>query len=198
MDFKARLRKAIAASAYSSWGGLKALSVDAGVHYNTLRVYVSDAHDIKKPRGGAVQRLAQALVVDPAWLETGQTMSNLPIEIIGEVSEGERWTPYEPGNTDSFTLGIEPNVSRAVRVRGRSMHPVYRDGELLIVTPVSDDLHGKDCVVRTADRGHYLKQVLKGSGPSLFTLRSFNRGKYPDLENQVILQAWVVTMVIRF
>lgn len=126
------------------------------------------------------------------------------IPIVGYVGGGDRFTPVDdhaPGAAIehvSLSLGDENQV--AVRVRGPSMSPVYRDGDVIIgVRLTSRSLANAinlDCIVMTADGDGYVKRVLKGTKPGRFRLRSYNPD-YADIEDVAIAWAAPVSWVGR-
>lgn len=73
----------------------------------------------------------------------------------------------------------------AVKVRGPSMLPVYRDGDVLFYS-LDDRRHpaeliGIECIVRLRDGRTMLKEVRHGSRKGSFTLGSHNWGDIPDV-----------------
>lgn len=73
----------------------------------------------------------------------------------------------------------------ALRVRGDSMWPAYRDGDIIFYedlqySPV--ECAGRDCVVRLTDGQVMLKVVAPGSRPGLVTLQSHNAPPIVDAE----------------
>jgi repressor LexA len=64
------------------------------------------------------------------------------------------------------------------------MLPKYRDGDILYIQRthegvIEDDI-GDDCAVRLTTGETYVKQLVRGSEPGRWTLRSLNA---PDMEN---------------
>ncbi len=78
----------------------------------------------------------------------------------------------------------------AVVVRGESMLPVYRDGDVLFFERPADEHRGgvapeairHDCVIEAVDGTMYVKTVLPGSRPGHYHLASYNR---PDVLSDV-------------
>jgi repressor LexA len=73
----------------------------------------------------------------------------------------------------------------ALIVEGSSMLPKYSDGDIIYIQrdPLVDVLEsdiGDDCAVRLKSGETYVKQLVRGSEPGRFTLRSLNA---PDIEN---------------
>ena len=61
----------------------------------------------------------------------------------------------------------------ALKVSGDSMQPFYRDGDVVIVSPVAKIRRGDRVVVRTSD-GEVMAKVLKRQNPNELELSSFN------------------------
>ena len=68
----------------------------------------------------------------------------------------------------------------AVIVRGESMQPAYRPGDLLLFLPhgartyALEELYDRDCVVVTESDQSFVKRVRKGRAPGLVDLVSYN------------------------
>lgn len=126
------------------------------------------------------------------------------IPIVGYVSGGEKFSPIDdhpPGSgIDHITLDVGAEDQIAVRVRGSSMTPVYRDGDAVIGTVLKAQrmTHaiGCDCIIKTRSGDGYLKILQKGSRPSVFRLRSYNPA-FDDIEDVAIEWAAPVTWVRR-
>jgi repressor LexA len=73
----------------------------------------------------------------------------------------------------------------ALIVEGSSMLPIYSDGDIIYIPRshwegVLEDDIGDDCAVRLKSGETYVKQLVRGSAPDRWTLRSLNA---PDMEN---------------
>ena len=72
----------------------------------------------------------------------------------------------------------------ALVVEGSSMLPKYQNGDIIYIQRTHDGVLesdiGDDCAVRLVTGETYVKQLVKGSQPERFTLRSLNA---PDMEN---------------
>lgn len=74
----------------------------------------------------------------------------------------------------------------ALTVRGASMLPKYKDGDIIYIRRSVDgvlrDYLGEDCAVRVKSGGTYVKQLAPGTRPGVFTLRSLNAEDMVDQE----------------
>lgn len=127
------------------------------------------------------------------------------IPIVGYVSGGESFTPIDDApaqeGIDHIKLDIGDMEQVAVKVRGRSMSPVYRDGDVVIGTKIEDRRTitrniGKDCIIKTIDGEGYLKTLRKGEKPGKYTLESYNPA-FDDVPNVEVEWIAPVTWVGR-
>ena len=137
-------------------------------------------------RGENVTKIAEVLGVSAHWLLTGEGDAIGPakhlIPVVGYVGAGAEIFSIDDHakgtGLDEVELPID-GMSRstvAVRVRGDSMLPVYRHGDLIFYdrNDNGDLLHliGKDCVVRLTDSRTFLKELHYTNGE--FWLHSYN------------------------
>lgn len=140
-------------------------------------------------RGPRLLKLAEILGVSASWLQTGGDPISLTdlspkrfIPVVGYVGAGAEIFSIDDhekgGGIDEVEVPI-PGMSLssvAVRVRGDSMQPVYRPGDLIFYdsTDNGDLLHliGKDCIVRLTDGRTFLKELHVTDGN--FWLHSYN------------------------
>jgi len=76
---------------------------------------------------------------------------------------------------------LEDDGSYALEVQGDSMLPLYRDGDIIVVSPAERIRKGDRIVVKTAD-GEVMAKVLKRRTASQVELMSLN----PDHEDRVL------------
>lgn len=127
---------------------------------------------------GWMERLSKAFGVRP----TDLLIEESDVPIVGYVGAGEEivfFDDYPQG--EGFDRAPRPpefGDGVALEVRGNSMVPRYREGELVYYeydeTIPAEHLIGCDCVVRLPDDTTFLKILEKGSRPGCFTLRSYN------------------------
>lgn len=94
-------------------------------------------------------------------------------------------------------LGVEETVLRppgisgtlvALAVRGSSMLPKYKDGDIIYIQRTHDgvlpEYIGEDCAVRLKTGETYIKQLMHGNEPGRFTLFSLNADPMENVEVQ--------------
>jgi phage repressor protein C with HTH and peptisase S24 domain len=172
------------------------------------RFEVEQATVSRWEKGEPVQRKHHEPLAQMAGMSVAEffhtTVEPRLIPIVGYVSGGESFTPvddHEPGGgIDHVMLTIEQDDQVAVRVRGDSMRPVYRNGDVIIGSRVQGrdmtKVIGADCVIRTASGEGYVKTVHRGTKAVLFRLRSYNP-MYEDLEDVELEWAAPISHVIR-
>jgi SOS-response transcriptional repressor LexA len=156
---------------------MKAVSLRAGLGATAVHDILERGSD---PKVSTLVAIAGALGVPVMKLLGDSVEQSVTIPLVGFVSAGEGWTPIDaatsPDDAVTFDLGAHDTVG--IEVRGDSMAPVYRHGDVLICYrqfgPNADNCIGLDCVVRTADSRHFVKILKRGSRPGRFHLKSYN------------------------
>mgnify|MGYP000373108739 CR=1 FL=1 len=121
--------------------------------------------------------------------------------IVGFVSAGEGWTPFDgDGPVDEVDIAVAEGPAVALVVRGTSMVPAYRDGDVLIGTkrPTQNlvRLIGMDCIIETRRGERYVKFLSRGSIRGRYNLKSYNPA-HTDIENADVAWAAPITFVLR-
>lgn len=133
-----------------------------------------------------LQRLAGALDVDIDVL-----LRRPRVPIAGYIGAGGHVIFEEYGETlePDRTVLRPPGVSGklvALLVRGESMLPKYRDGDIIYIQRDHEGLLaeyiGEDCAVRLVSGETYIKQLAFGSAEGLYTLRSLNAADMIDVQ----------------
>lgn len=132
-----------------------------------------------------LRRFSEALGHRPAELLEESPQFSAPV--VGYVGGGDviYWLSVsgDPG-AESLEFANEFVNLIGVRVRGDSMYPVYRDGDLLFCPPRSGvdiaECLGRDCVVQTVSGQSYIKTIRRSLVPGRFRLTSY---RIPDIED---------------
>lgn len=193
-DWRDRLQKIIDERGLN----MKQLSLAAGLGETAVRDMLKK---VTSPRVDTVVAVAEQLGVTLTELLEGQAGGPRRVPLIGFVSAGEGWHSFDgDGPFDEIEVAICGGSPVGLVVRGNSMFPVYRDGDVLIgakqPTANIHKLIGRDCILQTADGGRFVKFLAKGSIKGRFSLKSYNP-MHPDLENALIEWAAPISVVIR-
>ncbi|MFZ4807512.1 MAG: XRE family transcriptional regulator [Hyphomicrobiaceae bacterium] len=203
------------------FGNGAAMSHDVGAKIRRLRMALGesqalfgDRFSVEQPtvsrweKGEEVQRKHRSQLAELAGLSVAEFFHSAEqprvIPVVGYVAGGERFIPVvqgEAGNGfDHVTLSIDPDDNIAVRVRGDSMSPVYRDGEVIVGRRLEgSDVSravGLDCIAMTTGGEGYVKRILKGAAPGSYRLRSYNPS-YEDIEDVALAWAAPIWMIMR-
>jgi SOS-response transcriptional repressor LexA len=147
----------------------------------------------EKPVGWMDQPLA---ATEQANIEPGPDLRpGTRVPVVGSVKGGAdgymEELQYPVGVGEGFVEYWTPDRSAyALRVKGDSMHPRYRAGEFIVVTPSIEPQPGRDVVVKLKDGQKLLKQLnwIRGGEVQLL---SINNGYAPmtiDLEDVEAIQ----------
>lgn len=88
---------------------------------------------------------------------------------------------------------VDDENAYALEVSGDSMHPLYRDGDILIVSPNSAPRKGDRVVLRTTD-GEVMAKILVRRTAKTVELASFNPA-HPNLVFPVDRIDWMARIV---
>lgn len=150
------------------------------------------------------EKLGEALECPPDEFLPITTGRRKTVPLVGYVGAGELYYPDpEAGAWMGFDEVEAPPDGQgvvAVRVRGDSMAPVYRSGDLIYFRRDGADLASlleHDCIVQVRGGPAYIKKLVKGSKAGRFSLESYARG-IPQLVDQEIEWAAPVLFIKRF
>lgn len=167
---------------------------------STYDALYKQLRDVHQPRGDVLKRMAAVFGVTEHWLRTGEGLAIAAIPVGGYMSAGDAYIPTGEGTLGSVELdfGLQPV---AAEVRGTSMLPVYKAGDRLIGDRQSTPTEiaqcvNRDCIIVTAQGEGYVKRLIRGPRPGLYTLRSHN-ADYPDIENVAVSWVAPITWVRR-
>lgn len=176
-DWKIALEKELAARGLE----MKELSLASGLGETGVRDMLKRT---KNPGIDTVLAVARTLGKTLSELVEGAEPVAQQVPIVGHVSAGEKWVPLDDG-VEYESMRIDGGEPIGVRVRGDSMAPVYRHGDLLVgpkrMEP-PDKFVGKDCIVMTSQGERMLKFLARGNIRGRFNLRSYNPAN-KDIEN---------------
>lgn len=153
-------------------------------------------------KGFSVQANIRARIAEQAGQTEGEffhsTAGPRLVPVVGYVSAGEAFEPISDGEPiDAFSIDVADDLI-AVLVRGDSMDPVYRTGDVVIGRQVRGREMSKfidrDCIVMTKAGEGYLKQLKKpaSSKSGSFRLRAYN-DKYGDVDDVPL--DWVAPVI---
>lgn len=116
--------------------------------------------------------ICKFLQINPAWLLTGivdspvdQAAATLGIPVVGNTQGGpdHQWVEmgYPAGFGDEYVSMISKDShAYALYVRGSSMSPRFREGDVILVEPSMVAEPGDDVVVRTTDGQVMVKELV--------------------------------------
>jgi phage repressor protein C with HTH and peptisase S24 domain len=172
------------------------LAKDAGLGQRSVANILDGSS--QSPRENTLRAIAAALGVSATRLLTGAEDARVQVPIVGIASAGDGWTPVDTDYDEAadFVLGAADMM--AIEVRGDSMHPVYRNGDLLICRrePAKNIANqvGKDCVVQTIKNEHFVKKLTRSptSPRGFYTLLSYNTATEPIYD---VALAWAAPIL---
>jgi transcriptional regulator with XRE-family HTH domain len=193
-DWRDRLRRILDERGLN----MKQLSLAAGLGETAVRDMLQK---VASPRVDTIVAVADQLGITLTELLEGRQDGPRRALVIGYVSAGEGWTSVEgDGPVDEIELNVDGGAPVALIVRGDSMTPVYRDGDVIVgarrATSNPQGLVGSDCIVETRSGERYVKFVARGTAKGRYALKSYNPA-HPDIENVDLAWAAPISMVIR-
>lgn len=160
----------------------------------------------REPKSADLKKMSVVLGCSTAWLATGEGPSPFDevyenaapyqtanryektklVPLISWVQAGdlcEAADPYQPGDgSDWLNCPFKHSDSAfCLEVKGLSMWPDYREGEIICVDPMIEALHGDDVIARTPDgKVTFKKLQITGEGMHLMAVN-------PDWPNRVVV-----------
>jgi phage repressor protein C with HTH and peptisase S24 domain len=124
-----------------------------------------------KPRGGASRQAPKLLGA------FGSSFRQVPIVGFAQAGPGgffdDGGFPPGDGFDEVSVPGIPDESAYALKVTGDSMLPLYRDGDIVIVSPLTRVRRGDRVVVKTTG-GEVMAKILKRQSAAELELASFN------------------------
>lgn len=155
------------------------LSLEVGNNRTLVKDLLEKAKDVQL---GTLVKLAGALDVD-----LGELLTAPRVIVAGYIGAGGE-VVYDDLGYDEGVLrppGITGSVV-ALEVRGDSMLPKYKNGDIIYIQRNVDgllpDYIGEDCAVRLTTGETYIKQLMHGSEGERFTLLSLNAAPIENVE----------------
>lgn len=155
------------------------LSLKVGTNRTLVKDLLEKSKDIQV---GTLAKLSSALNVSLSDL-----LAAPRTPVVGYIGAGGEII-YEDMGQDDHVMR-PPGISGtlvALVVRGSSMLPKYRDGDIIYIQRTHEGILpeyiGEDCAVRLATGETYIKQLMTGSEPERFTLLSLNADPIENVE----------------
>lgn len=157
-----------------------------GININTFKSIANGTRGLTAENAILIARHHR---VSPGWLmfNEGSPDGRDLIPLSGYVGAGQQFHFVElpEGAGDLTSLRIGGGETTAMEVRGDSMLPAYRSGDIIFAGPFTrsmDVVLGEECLVVLEDGRQLLKIVEKGSRPGTVTLLSWNSEAIRDVE----------------
>ncbi|TCS61698.1 S24 family peptidase [Varunaivibrio sulfuroxidans] len=134
-----------------------------------------------------------------AYIEGGAREGERPIPILGMAQAGSKGYfddagyPVGTGWDEVPTPFVTDEHAYALEISGDSMNPVYRDGDIVIVSPSSGIRRGDRVVLRTKD-GEVMAKQLRRKTANRIELQSLN----PDYEDRTLEMSqvdWIARII---
>lgn len=155
------------------------LSLKVGTNRTLVKDLLGKTADIQI---STLTKLASALNVQLADL-----LASPRVSVVGYIGAGGSIIFEDMGNEETVVRppGIDGPLVALV-VRGDSMFPRYKDGDIIYIQRTHDGILpeylGDDCAVRLVSGETYIKQIIRGSEEGKFTLISYNAPPMEDVE----------------
>lgn len=165
----------------------------AGISESTLRNFLNGDSESLSDRSYELLAAARGEQVSTLRGERHQRPAGKQIPVRSYVGAGDEIISVsddeEPIDWIDPTTGFDE--VEATQVRGLSMFPLYRDGDLLFHRRMTIDpllLRDEIAVMQTKGRKRYVKMIQPGTKKGTYRLVSFNP-LFPPIEDQVL--TWV-------
>lgn len=137
--------------------GAKPLSREAGLSERQVGQLLKTTDN---PGVNTLAKVARVFGLSLGEIYDGEMPGRQRVRIVGTVAAGEGWTVYDD-DLGEIELAIQGGEPVALQVKGESMVPVYRDGDIIAGGKRSgtgvERLIGRDCIVMTDDGRRFVK-----------------------------------------
>jgi phage repressor protein C with HTH and peptisase S24 domain len=177
------------------WPSTESISKVLTATGETLDAFVGPAQRKEK----APARGVRTSKVTPSDFETGSVLGlgSRQLQVIGSAQAGPGGffedSGYPPGEGWDQIAFPTDDSAYALQIAGDSMLPLYREGDIIIVSPSARLRRGDRVVVKTAD-GEVMAKILKRQSTAELELASFN----PEHTGRVLSMkdvAWMVRIM---
>lgn len=175
-------------------GALRRAMERRGIKPTTLSLQVSKSKTLVKElfeKNDDVKLSTLVKLAGALDIEVEELLARPRVPIAGNIGAGGVVVFEDIGETidPDHSVLRPPGISGpliALEVKGDSMLPKYKDGDILYIQRTHDgvlpDYIGEDCAVRLTTGETFVKQLTHGSRPGAFTLRSLNAADMVDVE----------------
>lgn len=163
------------------------LGKKVGVSQGTISRWISGGHS---PNTEQWERLVTFANRFPKLRAIVKGYPTGRISIMGYIGAGAEITPDDEqvppeGLEEVELLTAVPEGLIAFRVKGDSMRPAFRDGDVVLVykepRSSAESYYGDEVAVKTRDGRRYVKELQPGRRAGMFNLASHNAALIPDV-----------------
>lgn len=172
------------------WTSMTQAAKAYGIGYEVYKKMAS--HASSDPRNLTVENatiIAAKHKVSLGWLMFGEGSPEgfHRVDVVGEIGAGQAIHAFD--DTEAFekvSSEIASADGAAFEVKGDSMYPLARDGDMIFVGPERKgkdvaDLIGSECAVVLEDGRRFFKVIENGSKRGLYNLVSYNADPIRDV-----------------
>lgn len=129
--------------------------------------------------------------------ETRQPLRSIPHIGLAQAGKGgffdDAGFPVGAGWDEILFPAVEDEHAYALEISGDSMQPLYREGDIVIVSPAASVRRGDRVIVKTREGEVFAKELLRKTARSV-ELRSLNQ-EYQDLHLPLADVSWIARIV---
>lgn len=164
------------------YGGPADVCRALGWNVHTYKQHENGIRDLSRQ---AAEKYARALGVTAGWLLYGEKpkpMGEATIRMGGVIGAGQEVWP--DGDYEDTESALATGAAEAFRVKGDSMLPVAREGDVLFFGRRRNpkNLIGRECIVELEDGRRFFKILRHGRKPGFYNLDSYNAPGIDDVK----------------